>query len=33
MAPTVRADLIEGFADDNAALAKWLGRDLSSWSR
>ena len=30
--PVLRRDLQERFAADNAALAAWLGRDLSSWS-
>jgi hypothetical protein len=29
--PAVRARLHERFADDNSALASWLGRDLSLW--
>ena len=33
MAADVRARLLEQFAEDNAALAKWLGRDLSGWER
>jgi hypothetical protein len=28
----LRARLRESFADDNAALARWLGRDLSAWT-
>jgi hypothetical protein len=31
IAPEVRARLNEYFADHNAALAEWLGRDLSAW--
>lgn len=33
MAPALRARLRESFAQDNAALAAWLGRDLSAWNR
>jgi hypothetical protein len=29
----VRAELEERFAEDNEALAAWLGRDLSVWTR
>jgi hypothetical protein len=32
MDPAVRAQLLERFAEPNAALAAWLGRDLSVWS-
>lgn len=31
MEPELRAELLEWFAADNAALASWLGRDLSVW--
>lgn len=31
MDPALRARLAEWFAEDNAALARWLGRDLSVW--
>jgi hypothetical protein len=31
LSPGVRARLLERFADDNRALASWLGRDLSLW--
>jgi hypothetical protein len=30
--PTVAAPLRERFAEDNAALSAWLGRDLSAWT-
>jgi hypothetical protein len=30
--PELRARLAEGFVDDNAALATWLGRDLAEWA-
>jgi hypothetical protein len=33
MAPAVRARLLERLAEDNAALAVWLGRDLEGWDR
>lgn len=33
MDPAVRRRLLDSFADDNAALATWLGRDLSGWSK
>ncbi|MCU1463823.1 MAG: hypothetical protein JWO37_3898 [Acidimicrobiales bacterium] len=33
MRPELRRDLIARFAEDNAALGEWLGRDLSGWSR
>jgi hypothetical protein len=33
MEPSVRAALTEHFAEDNAQLAAWLGRDLSHWAR
>jgi hypothetical protein len=32
MAPSTRARLAELFAEDNRALAAWLGRDLSAWT-
>ena len=32
MEPALRADLLRWFADDNAALARWLGRDLQIWN-
>ena len=31
MGDEVRADLETRFEQDNAALARWLGRDLSEW--
>jgi hypothetical protein len=33
MDPLLRAELQRQFAEDNAALAAWLGRDLSHWNR
>ena len=33
MDPQLRMKLIDHFADSNAALAAWLGRDLSAWSK
>lgn len=33
MAPETRAWLLEQFRDDNAALARLLGRELSAWER
>jgi hypothetical protein len=33
MTGATRQRLIEGFREDNAALAGWLGRDLSGWDR
>ncbi|MGH2794652.1 MAG: hypothetical protein ACRDKG_10140, partial [Actinomycetota bacterium] len=33
MDPAVRDRLHAAFADDNAALSEWLGRDLTAWSR
>ena len=33
MDDTLRAELVQYFAEPNAALADWLGRDLSRWSR
>ncbi len=33
MASATRARLLEGFRQDNAALARWLGRDLAEWDR
>jgi hypothetical protein len=33
MNPEVRAELLNHFEQDNAALAEWLGRDLSSWNK
>lgn len=33
MRPELRAELAQRFKEDNAALADWLGRDLSDWSR
>jgi hypothetical protein len=32
MDPSLRAELQRQYAEDNAALAAWLGRDLSCWS-
>jgi Sulfotransferase domain len=32
MSPSLRSRLTEYYAQENAALAEWLGRDLSSWS-
>lgn len=32
MSPEIRAETAAFFAEDNAALAAWLGRDLSNWS-
>ena len=32
MNPGVRAELVKVFEEDNAALASWLGRDLSAWN-
>jgi len=31
--PSIRAELLADFEEDNAALASWLGRDLSHWRR
>lgn len=33
MHPLTRAALVERFRPENAALARWLGRDLSGWDR
>lgn len=33
MDASLRRDLLARFADDNAALAAWLGRDLPGWDR
>jgi len=33
MDPVLRARLLEGYAEHNAALAAWLGQDLSVWDR
>jgi hypothetical protein len=33
MDPAVRARLVEGYAEHNAALASWLGRNLDAWKR
>lgn len=33
MAPETRARLVEAYRADNAALATWLGRDLSAWDK
>jgi hypothetical protein len=33
MPPQVRAELLERFAEPNEALAAWLGRDLTAWSK
>lgn len=33
MNPGVRAELLSLFDKDNAALAEWLGRDLSAWNK
>ncbi len=33
MDPETRARLVETFREENAALGKWLGRDLSFWDR
>lgn len=32
MPPALRAELEEWYAEDNAALAAWLGRDLYAWN-
>jgi hypothetical protein len=33
MDPTLRAELLAYYADANAGLARWLGRDLPEWER
>jgi hypothetical protein len=33
MDPSLRAELVEHYADANAGLARWLGRDLPGWDR
>jgi hypothetical protein len=33
MSAATREGLVDGFRADNAALARWLGRDLSEWDR
>jgi len=32
MDPAIRARLVEHFAEPNAALSSWLGRDLTAWN-
>lgn len=32
MDPSLRRELVEWYREDNTALAKWLGRDLSMWT-